>query len=159
MYIHSSFTIRRDMSSCIPIASSVSKRRTTMGCRAENRALACLAASRRTIPTELCRTIKRHKNTTERKLSSLDFQRKSKHFICLFYYLKALLWLCLYIWTQVLLSLEKTVHKIRTAPWLEPVSDPLTPELTPLWPLVWPLLPIDMHRTILFIYAKHYPFS
>jgi hypothetical protein len=25
-----------------------------------------------------------------------------------------------------------SIHKIRTAPWLEPVSDPLTPELTPL---------------------------
>ncbi len=46
--IHSSFTIRRGPPSCILIASSLSKRRTSMGCRAENRTLACLTASRRT---------------------------------------------------------------------------------------------------------------
>jgi hypothetical protein len=35
-YIHSSFIIRRGLSSCILIASSLSKRRTSMRCRAEN---------------------------------------------------------------------------------------------------------------------------
>ncbi len=47
-YIHSSFTIRRGLSSCILIASSLSKRRTSIGCRAENWTRACLTASRRT---------------------------------------------------------------------------------------------------------------
>jgi hypothetical protein len=41
-YIHSSFTVRRGLPSYIRIASSLSKRRTSMGCRrAENRTRAC----------------------------------------------------------------------------------------------------------------------
>jgi hypothetical protein len=47
-YIHSSFTIRQGPSSCILIAASLSKRKTSMEGRTENRTRACLAASRRT---------------------------------------------------------------------------------------------------------------
>jgi hypothetical protein len=47
-YIHSSFIIRRGQSSYILIGSSLSKRRTSMVRRAENRTWTCLLASRRT---------------------------------------------------------------------------------------------------------------
>ncbi len=62
-YIHSSFAIRRGPSSCILIAFSISKRRTSTGGRTENQTLACLTASRRTTywatphPTDLRRTL------------------------------------------------------------------------------------------------------
>ncbi len=46
--IHSSFTNRQGPSSCILIASSLSKRRTSMGCRAVDLTRACLTASQRT---------------------------------------------------------------------------------------------------------------
>jgi hypothetical protein len=46
--VHSSFTIRRGLSSCILTASSLSMRRTFTGCREENRTRACLTASGRT---------------------------------------------------------------------------------------------------------------
>ncbi len=47
-YIHSSFNIHRSLFSCILIASSLSKRRTSMGCRVENQTRACLTARWRT---------------------------------------------------------------------------------------------------------------
>ncbi len=53
-YILSSFIDCRGLSSRIFIASSLTKRRTSMGCRAENRTRACLAAD--ALPTELRRT-------------------------------------------------------------------------------------------------------